>query len=312
VRISNPEHGQQAPRYDAVEVVRVLAALAVVCFHYQMGPAEFRQVFYAGLVSFLIISVWFTLRHVNATPRQNARMLARLMIPWAVWSAIFLARDILVNGPPALDWRLAGKLFAGASIHLWYVPFIALVVVFVRRAGQQAPLVAVEAVAWVAIALLTAFAEFWRPWSLELPLPLPQYVHALFPVCAGVILFADCQRRRFVGTAVVACAALWLARLHGVGVPYLVGLSLCALAFAMGSRISLGGLPWLMALAETTFGVYLLHPLLFHPVRKLIGEPSGLTTPIVVFATATTVVLLVRRYGSDALRLVFGLRPRAS
>ena len=290
----------------------MLAALAVVCFHYQMGPAELRQVFYAGLVCFLIISVWFTLRQVDTTPRQDVRTLARLMVPWAVWSIVFLARDILVNGLPAIDWRLIGKLIAGASIHLWYVPFIALVVVSVRRAGQQASLIALESVAWVTIALLTAFAGYWRPWSLELPLPLPQYVHALFPICAGVVLFADCQRSRFVGTAVVACAALSLARLHGVGVPYLVGLSLCALAFALGRHISLGGLPWLLALAETTFGVYLLHPLLYHPVRKLLGEPNGLTTPIVVFAMASTVVLLVRRYGSETLRLVFGLRPRAS
>ncbi len=289
-----------------MDILRVAAAFGIVCFHSRFEANEFREVFYAGLICFIIISVWFCMDREDRTPRQHFYGLTRVLAPWLFWSCVFLLRDAYIVGSVPLDSSLAIRLLSGTALHLWYVTFIVIVMTAIWWLRRHTSLRFLEITAWLGVFLLTAFADFWRAASMLLPPPSPQYAHALFPVFASIIIYCDFQRGRYFGIALTALAALFLGKFHGVGAPYLIGIALCVAAFGLAGHVRIRSRLW-PVLADCMFGVYLIHPLLFYPYRKLVSGQT-LAFPLLVFFTATAIVLLVRQFGNAPLRLLFGLR----
>ncbi len=290
-------------------MLRVLAAFGIVAFHSRYDVLNSRQIFYAGLVCFIMVSVWFCLERLQRSPRQHAAVLGRLFLPWVFWSCVFLVKEAYMTGSLAVDASLFIRFWAGTAIHLWYIPFIAAVMTLLWAAGRRWPAGLLEATALASLAALTLSAGVWRDWSIHLASPLPQYFHALFPVCAAVLVHGDVQRGRYFGTLLCLAAALYLAQFHGMGLPYAIGILACVSAFRLGQVGSVRMSDW-GALADCMFGVYLVHPLLFYPWRTIVGGET-IAFPVLVFLSATAIVWLVRCYGTGWAWTLFGMRRPA-
>lgn len=303
------ERGAETTRFPAVDVVRIAAAFFIVCFHSRVEGSVIRDIFYSGLVCFIIVSVVFSLGRSKVTARGGRVGVGRILFPWAFWSLIFLARDLLAgqhHGSTPIE--IAGYLIAGTSIHLWYLPFILVVTQSLATLGRVATLRTLEACALAAIVAMAATAGYWRQWSLGLPLPLPQYVHAMFPVAAGIALYVDIARKSVLGSSVVILAALALLGFNGLGAPYLIGFAACFGAFWTPRRV-VPDSDRLRLLADAMFGVYLVHPLLFLPCRVIFGEQT-LVYPMAVFSLSLVIVLAAWTTGNSAIRLLFGFSQR--
>lgn len=294
-----------------IDAIRIISAFGIVAFHSRVGAPEIRSVFYAGLVCFIILSVWFTLRSPAKDFRGHLRSLQRLLFPWAVWFAVFWMvfghRDLLSGRFSLGDGPLLWRFLSGPALHLWYPPFMAALTTLLWLLRRQISLAALEMIAWIGLILLALSGSQWRAWSLDLPAPLPQYIHSLFPALAAVALHCDEAKGRIWGTLISVISAAALTALPGVGVPYLLGFCLCVAAIRL-SRVRLPGARHLTDTAVCMFGVYLIHPMFFNPSRQLTGA-DGMAYPMLVFLVSLAIVKMVQWTRWNSLRMAFGLFP---
>ena len=123
-------------------MLRVAAAFGIVCFHSRIAGGEVRQAFYAGLIVFIIVSVWFCLARPDRSATQHFAGILRIAVPWLAWMIVYRLKDAYAGDPAAEDGAIdVLRLFTGASVHLWYVPFIAAVTTLLwwlrRRCGLR-------------------------------------------------------------------------------------------------------------------------------------------------------------------------------
>ena len=298
-------------RNGTVDALRILAALGVVCFHARSDLTNFREVCYAGLVCFIVISTVFTLLTSPPQGAPTQSSLRRVLIPWAAWSLLFFGVSVYRGDLPDTNEEWLLLPLAGTSIHLWYLPFIAVVSIGLAFARRTMSTRALLMGGWVGLAAVTITAQFWRPWSFDQPVPLPQYMHALFPVFAGVLIFHDLERKSVLGTTFAIVCALALEPYHGLSIPYGVGILLCGAAFRYPRLVSTSNVTRLRYVSDCMFGVYLIHPLFFFVIRGVLGGDRVLF-PIVTFLLATSVVLMIRVWNVRSVLLVFGIPLRSA
>ena len=280
-------------RRQDIELLRILSALAVVAYHSQVAGLEAA---YAGLIVFVVLSVHLAVTAQAARPPTLASHARRLLLPWSIWF-LFYGSFNLATGRALipLEGGVVAGVLAGPSIHLWYLPFIfgtlTLLAPLTARVDKQR-------LAWVsALAFLLLFVSlpFWRRWSLGLVLPLPQYLHASGGVLAG--LFFGCAPQlktavRWRLTAAMLLAVASVLPFEGIGLPYLIGITVSA-AVLLSPRSLVTGVDFSEP-AACTLGIYLLHPFLLGVAHKY-HLVSGLMLPVDVFVASGLLVWLFRR-----------------
>jgi hypothetical protein len=289
-------------RVQAIELLRILAAYGIVAFH---SGAAHHNLAYSGLIIFLVLSPMLDLQFNRGRVRSFSSLVRSLLVPWAFWMVIYGLVNLATHRP-FIQGTLS--ILSGTSLHLWYLPYIFVVLVFLNlmKARPWASAVLFWSSTFGAATLL-ATVTFWRPISLTWILPIPQWIHAAAPVLVGVVfgLMSTMGRGRAIAVVILAIALVIadLAMLPGIGLPYTVGIGATALVALFGSRL----LPpsWtVQPVAACMLGVYLCHALVLKIVQTLTGHGNYVTVTL-SFAAALFGVWTIRRF-IPASKIVLG------
>lgn len=290
-------------RRDDIEWLRALACFGIVWYH---GRGAGLELALSGLIVFVVLSVALGGGRVRPWRERLWSRARRLLLPWAFWFGVFgLALAVTGHAPLRLDHGWLLGILAGPSIHLWYLPFMFMVLMALElwreRSSHQAWLRAAGLCAWLGASLLVLFSL--RVISVrDYPYPVAQYLQVAPAVLAGVVLRsweAWPPQRRWVLVAPLAAGLACLAVLPaipGVTWAYLIGLPLVAwvLLRPHGVRWSAQGL------ADCSMGIYLVHPLLLMVLNKC-GSMSWGFSPAILFLAAWGGVWTARTWAPHPL-----------
>ena len=234
-----------------IEVLRIFAAFMVVWFHANMHldltVPDIAPPFFAGVAGYFAA--------LSKSPLIGK--IKTVFMAYVFWALIYSVLTYLVQGKPMLR---VDQLLLAPVIHLWFLPFVAMVYVFAKFSGV-----------WVSFAVLLA-AVFGIHSGVEMPAPYAQYLNSLPCAMVGIII-AKWEGPK-IPIALTLAVAVGLTGL-GNAIAAAMLLPLCFSGFK-GDIRKFSGL---------MLGVYLIHPLaLFVGVRLLDGFY------IVIFAFIASVV----------------------
>lgn len=281
-----------APKKDyrrGIDLLRFVAAAGIVADH-AMG---WWFVGYPALGVFLILTSYFSVGSYlrSGSERFWVSRAVRLLKPWLFWCLFYRLVWEVVSDAPFTLLSDPFTLLIGPSIHLWFLPFAALALVFVPAIARDVttrPALALASVAvalmWVGLGLIHAeagVAEWIIPGGAGLPQPFPQWAFAL-PIYLWGALAAVAHRLNATWIPLLAAAvgSAMMTALHFDQASWQLILS--ALIFEAVWRIR-GGDVWMTKAAGYAFGLYLLHPFFELVGYKLFGSDMA---PAVGFTVA--------------------------
>ncbi|HOB73217.1 MAG TPA: acyltransferase [Phycisphaerae bacterium] len=300
---------RKAEHFFWLDRLRFVAMLDIVAMH-TVGNHLLHGV---GLPMLLLISV--ALQAARVPPAAPGAVLARrarrLLVPWLFWCAVYtgwLVLQALGHGRPAWSWFQPLMPLYGPVIHLWFVPFIFLsapvvaVIVGIAHSRRSRPAIAVFATSGILVVLAAAAVRT----AYAVPQPFNQWVFSVgtIPLGAAIGLALTTQGKRrlrlllaLAGLGILLTAAglewvrfpfpceSWMLRRHGLA---LIGV--CLMACLSG-----GGGPVTRLMVNTTFGVYLTHPLIFQVLREMrIVDGCAWTDFVVVYLLSAVITLAMR------------------
>lgn len=284
-----------ATRQVSIEALRFFGAFGIVLFHAQAPGA---QIGYAALPMFIFLALFFALG-----PGKNrslatvvATRIQRFIIPWLFWSAAFAflkSLDALRDGRPISDEFEIWNLLAGPSIHLWFLPYIAVFSVLFHVA--QPAIRVTPAIVIAILGMLVSLAAFWMLSTQVLPEPYAQWLFGLPAVALALSLHKSSFPRSFMMSFV------WLGICM---VPSYYGydggalqMSICIAVLIVAYLITLPASPVISWMAKVSFGIYLVHPIVMALLGKIISFTGRgeLLFAVLVFLVALIITELLRR-----------------
>jgi hypothetical protein len=282
--------------------LRMLGIVDIVSFH--ADPEQHRHLFAGiGLPVVLILSVAFSVR--GGRPRAFSDFLSerwrRLMVPWFFWSAVYAALRVgaaVVESRPILSKFEPNMLLYGTWIHLWYLPFVFCSTLaaqpFHRVSRALTPtllgagLAAVAASLYLCAGVLSPEGAPWIQWTFAAP---SLFVGLLF----GRFISPELERRFALGGAalvLVVLLATWLL-LDFDETPrrYLMAAGALTLVMAWPGRLD----PVTRALADTFYGVYLIHPAILRFLDPFEASLGWVGATLVATAVSMVLTLGIRR-----------------
>lgn len=271
-----------------IEILRVFSMFGIVWFHTQNHL--YSDIAYAGLTIFLILSILLSGQqskpvHVRAQ---------RLLIPWAIWILIYGVCNLVMHKPLSPAQSSIGGVLSGTSFHLWFLPYIFLMLVLFDSIKQKiSTSVLVNLCGGMAIVILLS-CPLWRFESLTIGYPYSQWAHASIGVFIGAFFWALPARPRriefYVLAGIIAAETITIP-FKGVGLPYLIGtLMIAAVKYNNKTQWSFDITP----ISNLMFGVYLIHPLIMG-VYSGLHIPATIIKPIFVFAMSAAVVYAIKK-----------------
>lgn len=268
------------------------------------------------------------------TPPPSTGKALRFLPVLLVWSALYAAFDLLVLGlsqGEVLHLVIAKDY---VYLHLWYLSMFACLLAFAPflarlrfapATSKASPLLFFGLITGFVFAdwLLAFVCEVTRTpfiyWLRTFLTFIPYFLLGMFLVDPRVLARAEVAalaRFRVVGL-VLALVASWLANFAvcrffgladdtiplGYHSPFVFAVALALFLVVQSSAFSAQVPGWLRAVAEASFGIYLLHPLFIWLFRRLsrgseIDPVGGLWMPVtamVVFALSFLCIHLLRR-----------------
>ncbi len=277
-------------KYD-VELLRIISAFGIIWFHsgYQFG----RDIAYAGLVVFLILSAYFATKSNKAHSVRDRGL--RLLLPCIFWSAIYAAFSI-IRGKNIFpnDYSVLSSLLSTPTIHLWYLPFVFFCTIAIDLIRKQIHPIALAVVATMIASTLLLSSPLWRQWSFISP--FGQYMHAAPAIFIGIVYGLSKQLSsmlRYLLLSLVTISAIFAFQLNikGVGVTYLIGIIVTFLLLREKSVLPKNNV--VLELSRLTFGIYLIHPIILFILRH-IGVGS-LNLVIICFSASATCIYVSLR-----------------
>lgn len=297
VALANPE---PASRKQNVEVLRILAAFGIVLFH---AGGDYAQIGYSGLVIFLFLAPFFDACEWDR--RRNIMSLAlRLLLPWAAFMVLYGALNFLTKGwiisPDLQVWE---AILYGTSPHLWFLPFIFVVLCAVALGKQLSAPNQVAIAAIFGLLAMTILTAQWRAAGSAAGPPLAQWLHALPAVLAGVALGAATAGRKLLWLSVLSillvAAIAIIQQDPGFAVPYGLALPLVLLAIYLPQvKFSVE------KLSRSMMGVYLVH-IIALAVVGIFMEKTSLLAAAVAFIASLIGVVIARKV-FPATRYILG------
>lgn len=285
-----------AAHRPSIDLARFVAAFGVVVAHAYVSPNDW--VGHLSLGLFLILTAFLAVQSAQRAggnypflPRAQ-----RLILPWLVWSAFYRVLDLAISENPDRFVPLSDPwtLLYGSTIHLWFLPFVALAMVLVQPAvrlirGPGALALACVGLVVVSVPLLVLHVQGW------LPLPLPQWVFALPLYALGLLLGIAHPMGKAWMPALAAASmtgfAVWASG-NAVWAWTLLG---SLVAFELFWRLPIRG-RILPHLGQVAFGIYLLHPFFMLVVYKFLGAGVNLMlASVLCFAMSWAATALLRR-----------------
>jgi fucose 4-O-acetylase-like acetyltransferase len=287
-------------RYD-IELIRIISAFGIVWYHSHVNFG--RDVAYAGLICFLVISAFFATsskHHHTISERFN-----RLIIPYISWSVLYALSGLIFNGRifPA-NYTAVNMLLASPSVHLWYLPYIFFAIVSIDFLNKHVRRRFYGTGAGILAVIMIISAPYWRTYTFTPP--WGQYLHASPALFIGIFLGSyfeiDKVVRMFVLTAIALSIAFTVnVGLEGFSITYAVGFVACLILLSGKSVIPENKI--IRILAATTLGVYLLHVEVLFVLSHFIGKSYVL--PTLSFLLTTSIVLLGIRFLPAKIKKIF-------
>jgi hypothetical protein len=267
---SRPAAARTIGRNGLIDALRFFAAAGIVIFH---AKAPGAAIGYAALPLFTIY-----LAHFATSNLDRAVYFFRL---WLIWSLIYgslKVADSLLSGGSWQQEFVPSMILTGPSIHLWFLPFAAVVVLLIDVARR---------VFIVPAALVASVLAFWGSSQGNLAVPLSQWIFVLPSLAFGIVLY----RRSALPAAAIVIAVAW-------AFGWTSGLLQFAIAICLAVATKHLFLPatWLTdRMRDSALGIYLIHPI-FISVFERIGvvDPATLAALSIV-ASALAVFFLRSR-----------------
>lgn len=248
-----------------VELLRIVSAFGIIWFHsgYEFG----RDIAYAGLVVFLILSAYFTIK----SNREHSVLdrASRLLLPCFFWSIVYAVYSTL-RGKEVFpdDYSLLISILSTPAIHLWYLPFVFFCTIAIDSTRKQINPAALAALVTLIASTLLLTSPLWRQWSY-IP-PFNQYIHAAPAIFIGVAYGVSKQLNptlRFLLIGLLSISAIFILQFDtkGVGINYSIGIAVTLLLLREKSILPKNSA--ILELSKLTFGVYLLHPIILSALR---------------------------------------------
>lgn len=291
-------------KFIGLDLLRFISVVAIVWFHAGAPGAE---IAHAGLPALLLISLVLPIIRDKGRPMGPIilKRADRLLVPWLFWSMIYgsyFAQHALRAGEPFSSEFQSWMIFTGPMIHLWYLPFAFF--------GSLSSLLLFRCIAsWpqiltLPILVLISCLLLWaRTVShLDTP-PLSQWflgsVSISLSVAIGIVMRKtdEAKQRNLLGliwflfSLVVVLLVVLIRPQHCL--PYGIGFSFVCLFLVWSPR-------WeklTERLNDVTFGIYILHPVVFALLTNkiLVGHPyQAVIAAFVATGVSWAVTILLR------------------
>lgn len=250
----------------SIEVLRVISTFFIVVFH--TNPIAGKQFFYSGLIYFVLVSIYLNFKTV---PKKQYLYIyfTRLILPWFVWCAMYAVGNKYIHGYFYTSDELnILKILRGPKTHLWYLPFIFIVLIITTVQLKKFNDLSVYRFSIFMYVLIMVTSIFWRPISLKLPEPLPQYFH-IIPAVFASLAITKCVNENFIKTIIVLFSTTFFSfGFEGVFVPYFVGLTMFIIVFLYPLNLQTP-FKQISFLSKQSMGIYLVHPAFLHFLDSL-------------------------------------------
>lgn len=283
-----------------IDLLRFVAAIGIVADH-TMG---LWVVGYPALGVFLILTSYFSVGsylRVAQTPGEAGRFWSgramRMLLPWLFWCAVYRVVWEMVYAPEFQLLSDPFSLLVGSFVHLWFLPFATLALLFIPAIAREVTTLAALRVACAALLALSVVLGIihaetgiggWLSSEGPVPQPIPQWAFSL-PIYLWGALAAVAHRLGAplltLGTAALSSAILMAWDWDMASYQMI----LSAVIFEAVWRLR-GGRPWMTAAAGYAFGLYLLHPACALVGYKLIGAEADKAA---IFAMAVVLSLVL-------------------
>ena len=288
-------------RFD-IDILRIVSSFGIILFH---SGIVWNEISSSALICYLILSGY--LSHFDKKRSFSESFVYRfnrLMVPWLFWFFVYGILNI-IRGKTFLPEQFGFfvGILHGTSIHLWYVPFIFILLLFfdfIKKLFSKKQLSVLSSFFAVAILLAT---PLWRNFSFELGYPFAQYFHAISAFFVGIFfLLQESIHYRAAQSIFIALifVSLSVSVFSGVGLPYLIGIFSCSILISkehlrflkcviLKSKILSRSI---LVFSKASFGVYLVHVALLS-VSKNIFHIHGIFLPLFVFVAAHFLVIVL-------------------
>ena len=269
-------------RHAGIEILRIAGAFGIVLFHLG-GPGA--KIGYTALPLFIFLSVYFALtarREISLAVFSFSRM-QRLLMPWAFWSVVIAGLKILdaLHENRSISSEFAiWNLLAGPAIHLWFLPYVAILSI-----GLRALLPTLErAGPWMVLpgALAISAAALLSSQRTGLAIPFQQWIFGLPAAIMATSLSLAAKESQ------IRVALIWglfsLVMGFGFLLPDAFRLAATLCMFFAARMLPMPLTPGLRALAGLTLGVYILHPVIASALQRIGFDIFGGS----MFAVVTT------------------------
>jgi hypothetical protein len=287
-----------------LEILRIISAFGIVLLHGTDG-ALVKDIGFSCLIVFMLISAYLLTPH-KSYPIFIAQKATRLLVPWLFWFFVYGLLHI-INGTPFL--YVAGNIFSavlnGTRMHLWYLPFLfitSVIIVFYYNMGERhSILTKYNLVIFALLSVITLImSPLWRPWSVDLGAPWQAWFLMFPAVFIGITLAnlnhrsSDCWKMLlYVIIIILISVLLILSGLSVVGIRYLFGFLLFVAAIYLKCDITHHS-KLIMTLSNCTYGIYLIHPLIYSLETKL-GLSDGPFLPYLTYTLSLLITILVKK-----------------
>ncbi|WP_029066515.1 acyltransferase family protein [Labrenzia sp. DG1229] len=270
-------HAPAQTRNGSVDLLRFVGAIGIIQFH--CGTPG-HPISLAALPMFVILLVYFG---EGRSLQGSAR---RLIAPWLIWSAIYAALKIaqsVVSGTLLSSEFAPWMLFAGTSIHLWFLPFAFVFLCACTKVPERIT----PAALWTLCLVLSA-AVLWVFNTQTVPAPFMQWLAVIPAACAGLIMRRT--QNALLPPAVLALSGFTALLLGIDGMTIQLAVAGLAVVLAMAVRLPQSALTDF--LSDISFGLYLAHPAVLAAVLYVVPIGSPLLFPAVLTGSLAATLAL--------------------
>lgn len=280
---------------QGIDLARFIAAFGICVAHAYSSENDWDG--HVSLALFTILTAFLAMQSMQRSGRYAVGVrLQRLLLPWLVWSAFYklVLWKVSHGQEPLLTISDPWSLLAGASLHLWFLPFVGVAMFLVQPLGR---LITTPARLAMGLAGLVAVSlpMYMAHQIVGLPAPLPQWLFA-FPVYAlGLMMALAHGLGRWWWPVLAAAGLTGAAALATGGLALSYTILAAALAFELFWRLPVQS-PVLPKLGQTAFGIYLLHPFFLLVVYKFLGGGvNQMLAAVLIFLGSWGSTVLLRK-----------------